>query len=102
MNFAISRSTLVFLFGVPKARRSPICLSENCTSIVVAANFQGLSSADVSNHSEEPIVAVSVASSSVGVSGVSELHTCACNVENETQGVHQRLDEALVQRVVLQ
>ena len=78
MNLAISRSTLVFLFGVPRARRSPICFSENCTSIVVAANFQGLSKADVSNHSEDPIVAVSVAFRQLGPrsSFVTKLYLC--------------------------
>ena len=33
--------------------------------MVVAANFQGLSNADVSSHSEDPIDAVSAASQSV-------------------------------------
>ena len=79
MNLAISRSTLVFLFGVPRARRSPICFSENCTSIVVAANFQGLSNAEVSNHSEDPIVAVSVVFRQLGAwsSFATEPYQCA-------------------------
>lgn len=105
MNLAIRRSTFVFLLGVPNARRSPICFKENCTSIVVAANFQGLSNADVSSHSEEPIDAVSAAflSQFEARSSVWKFcHTCACDVEDESQRIHQRLYKAFVQRVILQ
>jgi hypothetical protein len=51
------------------------------------------------------MVAVSVTFRQLGcpkLRFVTEPYTCACNVENETQGVHQWLDEALVQRIVLQ
>ena len=102
MNLAIKRSTLVFRLGVPNARRSPICFRENCTSIVVAANFQGLNSADVSSHSEDPIDAVSATSSQFESWCSICSHTCAGDVENESQSIHQGLHKAFVQRVILQ